>query len=213
MLRCLKYGMLGLAGVTLFAGCDDFDEGEASLQISERICEEWPYGCTDSTVVVIERVNETRNGRQVEFRIVDRLDETGRLSAAYFEREDEEWDLLLFEDPFDDALKVQAGKFAEDSRTYSDALMELKAAQRWFVTIYDRYAQSLQELDSVSYKVPEFPLEMRVGEESWRAQIAGDYARCEFDISSQQLPSCVAVPADGAGTPSGPLSSAFGGEN
>ncbi len=212
MLSFSKYNVIALVGLVLVAGCDDFDKEMAALQIRERFCEGWPYGCTDSTRVVIEDVDETRNGRQVVFRVVDRRDETAELSAAYFELEDDEWSFFLFENPFNDAFKAEAGRYAEDSRLYSDELMELKAAQRWFLTIYDRYAQGLQELDSVSYKLGDIAPVMTVLDDGWRAQISGRYAECEIEIPSQQLPTCRGVPAQDAGTPDGPLSEAFGAE-
>ncbi|UCF18921.1 MAG: hypothetical protein JSU87_13460 [Gemmatimonadota bacterium] len=207
-----EYRVIALACLLLVAGCDDFDRDEAALQIRERFCEGWPYGCTDSTRVVIEDVDETRNGRQVVFRVVDRRDETARLSAAYFELEGDDWSFFLFENPFNDAFKAEAGRYAEDSRRYSDALMELKSKQRWFVTIYGRYAQVLQELDSVSYKSSDIPLEMTVIGDGWGGRISGRYAECEIEIPSQQLPTCRGVLARNAGTADGPLSEAFGAE-
>ena len=72
MLRCWKSCAMLVASSALLVGCDSFEKDDAALQIQERFCNEWPYGCTDSTRVVVEKVNETRNGRQVEFRVVDR---------------------------------------------------------------------------------------------------------------------------------------------
>jgi len=213
MLRRWKSCAMLVAGSALLVGCDSFEKDDAALQIRERFCNEWPYGCTDSTRVVVEKVNETRNGRQVEFRVVDREDETARLSAAYFEPSDDGWGFLLFENPFNDAFKSEASRFASDSRRFDEVLSELKAAQRWFVTIYGRYAQSFAELDSVSYKRPELPLEMDVDEESWHAEISSSYVQCELEVPRQQLPSCTGLAARNSGTKSGPLSEAFGEPN
>jgi hypothetical protein len=198
----------------VFLACDSFEEEAASQQIRERFCAEWAYACTDSTRVVIEDVRETRHGRQVDFRLVDRRDETEVLSAAYFEQRDEAWDFLLFEDPFRSRLEGQAGQLAADRRRFEDELMELKAAQNWFLSIYGRYAMSQAELDSVGYKPPDFPLSMQVapGGRSWAAESASRLVRCQLDPGRQQLPSCVTQKADGLGTETGPLSQAFGGE-
>jgi hypothetical protein len=196
--------------------CDSFDKDQAAMEIRDEVCSGWPYGCTDSTQVEVKKVHKTRHGRAVEFQVVDRLDETATLSGAYFEQtgEEEEWEFLLFENPFNDAFKAQATIVEQQSRRFSDELRELKSSQNWFNTIYGRYARSLQELDSVSYKMPDIQINMAVAnnDSSWVAEIATRYVKCVLDISRQQLPSCVGLPADNAGTTSGPLSEAFGGE-
>lgn len=196
--------------------CDSFDKGQAALEIRDEVCSGWPYGCTDSTQVKVKKVHKTRHGRAVEFQVVDRLDETATLSAAYFEPtgEEEEWEFLLFENPFNDAFKAQATVVDTESRLFRDALRELKSKQSWFNMIYGRYARSLQELDSVSYKKPDLQIDMVTSENdsSWVAEIATRYVKCVLDISRQQLPSCVGLPAENAGTTSGPLSEAFGEE-
>jgi hypothetical protein len=199
-----------VCGLTMLAACDSFDKDVASLQIREEFCRDWPYGCTETTEVEIEKVNKTRNGRQVEFRVVDREDETARLSAAYFEIQDEEWDFLLFENPFNERFKLEAAQVGEDSRLFADELQKLKRAQNWFLSIYGRYARSIAELDSVSFKPPELPIDMSVSAASWQAELSSQYVRCVLDVSRQQLPDCKGLSAENAGAESGPLSQAFG---
>jgi hypothetical protein len=210
MPRFRQFRPLWLCVLIMLAGCDNFDKEEAALQIRDRFCDGWPYGCTDSTYVVVEDVNETRNGRQVLFRVHDREDETARLSAAYFEPRGENWMFLLFESPFNDHFQEEASQVGEDSRTFTDQLMEVKSAQRWFLSIYGRYARSLEELDSVSYKRPHLPIEMTVSSSNWSAVMRSEYVRCEFDSSRMQLPSCSGLAALNAGVENGPLSKAFG---
>ena len=210
MPRFRQFRPLVLCGLIMLAGCDSFDKDEAALQIRDRFCEGWPYGCTDSTVVVVEKVNKTRNGRQVLFRVHDREDETARLSAAYFEPRGDNWMFLLFEPPFNERFQAEASQVGEDSRTFTDQLMEVKSAQRWFLSIYGRYARSLAELDSVSYKRPDLPIEMTVSSSNWSAEMRSQYVRCEFDSSRMQLPSCRGLAALNAGVETGPLLTAFG---
>jgi hypothetical protein len=194
----------------VLAGCDSFPKEEAALQIRDRFCEGWPYGCTDSTYVVVEDVNETRNGRQVIFSVRDREDETARLSAAYFEARGDEWLFFTFEPPLRERFQAAASQVGVDSRAFEDQLMEVKSAQRWFLSIYGRYARSLEELDSVSYKRPHMPIEMTVSGSNWSAVMRSQYVRCEFDSSRMQLPSCTGLAALNAGVENGPLSQAFG---
>ncbi len=200
--------------LSLLVACDSFKKDEAALQIQERFCGEWPYGCTDSTRVVIENIEKTRHGRQVRFRVVDRKDRTAELAAAYFEPRDDEWQFLLFENPFDDMFKAEAARFEQDRKKFSQALRDLKAAQNWYMSIYSRYARDLQELDSVSYKPVDPPIRMTVASDakSWKAELANPFVSCEFELPRQQLPVCVAVAATHAGSDSGPLSRAFGEE-
>lgn len=209
-----RFPRISLLGLVFLVGCGGLDEDEASLQIREQLCSEWPYGCTDSTRIDVKKVRKTSEGRRVEFRIVDRQDATPMLSAAYFEpSEDDGWDLLLFESPFRQALDQRVNRFSDDRRLFTDQLMELKAAQKWFISIYGRYATSLEELDSVSYKPPEAPLTMavEVGGSAWSAQVASSFVSCELD-SAGQLPDCPAQVAEGAGKEDGPLARAFGEE-
>lgn len=195
--------------VAVSAACDSFDKKQAALEIRDRLCEEWPYGCTDSTRVVVEEVSKTRNGRQVEFKLVDGDDETPRLVAAYFEPREEEWSLLLFEDPFKTRFRELAGQVDADTRRLSDALSKVNAAQKWFASIYGRYAASLGELDSVSYRRSEVPIEMSTQDGGWRAEASTDYVRCEVAVPGGPLPRCVGLSAQHAGSQSGPLSTAF----
>ena len=196
----------------LCLACDSFEEDVAASQIQERFCDGWPYGCTDSTRVVVEKVSKTNRGRQVEFRVVDRHDQTATLSAAYFEPQDELWSFLLFENPFRDQFEAQTRVVGEESKRYNQELRKLKAAQNWFVSIYGRFARSLEELDSVSYKSPDLPIQMTASDDgkSWSSEITTRYVRCELDISRQQLPDCIGVAAQHAGTESGPLAETFG---
>ncbi len=210
MPRFRQSGLVVLCGLIALAGCDSFEKQEAAVQIRDRFCEGWPYGCTDNTEVEIEKVNKTRNGRQVLFKVRDGEDETARLSAAYFEPRGDSWIFLLFEDPFNDRFQAEAARVGADSRRFTDDLMELKSAQRWFLSIYGRYAGSLAELDSVSYEPAGDPIEMTVGGGSWRGVMASQYVRCEFDSARQQLPSCAGLAAVNAGSETGPLSTAFG---
>ncbi len=203
-----------LIGLSLLVACDSFEKDDAALQIRERFCGGWPYGCTDSTRVVIEDVEKTRHGRQVKFRVVDRDDRTAELSAAYFEPQDDEWQFLLFENPFDDMFEIEAARFDQDRKKFSESLRELKAAQNWFMSIYSRYARTLQELDSVSYRPKEPPIRMTVAPDakSWTGDLSNQFVRCQLEIPRQQLPDCAGLAATHAGTDSGPLSHAFGDE-
>ncbi len=207
---CYILALCGLA--LLVAACSDFKKSGAALQIRDRFCDGWPYGCTDSTRVVIEKIRKTTHGRQVEFRVVDRRDATASLMAAYFEPRDGEWSFLLFEDPFEDLFEVKVNLIEQDSRRLNEALRELKAAQKWFLSIYGRYAASLEELNSVSYRPPDLPVQLSTDEKgkSWKAEISSDFVRCELDISRQQLPKCAGLSAESAGTELGPLAEAFG---
>ncbi len=211
MPRCMSTRWLAFCGFVFAAGCSGFDERDAAMQVRERFCSDWPYGCTDSTRVVVDEVNKTNRGRQLEFKVVDRDDETGRLSSAYFEPHDDEWSFLFFENPFRDRFQEQAARVSEETRLYSEQLRELKAAQNWFLSIYGRYAGSLEELDSVSYKPGDTPIALTVaGGNEWKAEISSRFVKCQFVGPRQQLPSCVGLPAENAGTESGPLSEIFG---
>ncbi len=214
MPRCGKPWPVVLIGLSLLVACDSFDKRDAALQIRERFCDGWPYGCTDSTRVAIEDVAKTRHGRQVKFRVVDRRDRTAVLSAAYFEPRADEWRFLLFENPFKDLFETQASQFDVDKRRLYEQLRELKSAQSWFISIYSRYARTYQELDSVSYKHPELPVKMTVAGDakSWKAEVSNPVVKCEVDVPRQQLPTCVGLAAANAGSKSGPLSAAFGEE-
>jgi hypothetical protein len=195
----------------LSAGCDSFGEDDAALQIRERFCRDWPYGCTDSTRVVIETVRDTHRGKQVVFRVVDRRDSTPPLSAAYFEREGDRWEFLLFEPPFNDRFEELAAEVRRDRDRLNDELRDLRRAQRWFLSIYGRYARSLAELDSVSYRPPDLPLDLRVAADGqgWSVRAATRRVRCELDVTRRTLPSCVGLAAESAGSDSGPLAQAF----
>ncbi len=203
-----------IVSLLLAAACGSFDEDTAAVQIRQAFCEDWPYGCTESTMVEVGKVRETRYGRQVEFKVVDGDDETATLKAAYFEEKDGEWTFLLFEPPFSEKFALERSRVVQDQMDFEEQLMDLKAAQRWFTTIYGRFARSLAELDSVSYDPPDTPLQMTVGPEgnSWRGVIKSQYARCVLEVPNQQLPDCEGLAALNTGTPSGPLSTAFGEE-
>jgi len=208
-----QFRPLLLCGLIALGGCDSFDEEAAALQIRDRFCEGWPYGCTDSTYVVVEDVNETPNGREIVFRVRDREDETAELSAAYFEPRDDEWHFFTFVPPLRERFQEAASQVDVDSRAFEDQLMEVKSAQRWFLSIYGRYARSLEELDSVSYKRPHMPIEMSVSGGSWSAVMRSEYVKCEFDSSRMQLPSCTGLAALNAGVERGPLARNFGEED
>ena len=200
------------AGLFLIAtGCGGFDKQEAATEIRDRFCGGWPYGCTDSTRAVIEGVQKTNRGRQVEFRVVDGKDRTAKLASAYFETADEGWQFLFFENPFKDRFEAEAARVSEESRLFSEHLRELKGAQNWYNSIYGRFAESMQELDKVSYEPSNLPIVMSVPDaQHWRAEISSRVVRCELDISRQQLPVCTGLSAQDAGTESGPLSQVFG---
>lgn len=203
--------LAGILALAVFTACGGLDKEAAELEIRERLCDEWSYGCTESTEVAVQKVRKTRLGRQVEFRVVDRADATPTLAAAYFEPKDDGWEFILFEDPFRTLLDQNASLLTQDRKLFTDQLMDVKAAQRWFIAIYGRYATSLAELDSVSYKVQGGGLSMISDDRggSWQAEVASDFVRCEMD-NSRQLPHCRALPAEGAGTETGPLTRAFG---
>lgn len=192
------------------AGCDSLDDEQVRLQIREEFCRDWPYGCTDSTRVVIEKVRETRHGRQVMFRVVDREDDSGTQSAAYFEQRDDSWRFLLFEDPFKETFNKQAAMYKADSQRFTDALMELKAAQKWFKSIYGHYARGFAELDSVSYQAASPSIQMNTEDGIWKAEVSSELVRCGFDVAKHQLPQCSPRWPATVGTPEGPLSKAFG---
>lgn len=200
-----------VTGALLSLGaCSGFDEESAALQVRERFCEGWPYGCSDRTRVEIEKVRETNRGRTVEFRVIDREDRTARLSSAYFEEEEDRWSLLFFESPFKEVFEAAAAHVEEEKRRFSDELREIKAKQNWFQTIYSRYATSVGQLDSVSYHPPDFPIVLDASGDAWKAEIVGEQVRCELDAARHQLPQCSGLSAEDAGTESGPLSRVFG---
>jgi hypothetical protein len=212
MHRSTAFLLLSIALVSV-AGCGGLDEDSATLQIRQAFCEGWPYGCTEDTVVEIGDVSETPHGWQVAFKVVDGDDQTAILKAAYLELEEDEWKFMFFEPPFSKQFAEETSRVERDQRELKEHLMDLKAAQRWFTSIYGRFALNLSELDSVSYKAPERTLEMTASEggDSWRGQAASRYVHCVLEVPSQQLPTCEnLVNAPNSGTPSGPLSTAFG---
>lgn len=209
MHRCAEY--VGVVALLIAAGCGGLDKDEAAMQIRDRFCDGWPVGCTDSTRVVIEDVRKTNRGRQVEFRVVDRKDRTASLKSAYFESSDGDWRFLFFEDPFKARFEVEAARIAQDGKLLSERLRELKVAQNWYNSIYNRFAPNLEELNNVSYAPPDLPIVMTVNDGSeWRAEISSRWVKCELDVSRQQLPVCAGLSAQDAGTESGPLSEVFG---
>ena len=203
-------------GLVSVAGCGGFDEDSAAIEIRQAFCDGWAYGCTEDTVVEIGTVSETPHGRQVEFKVVDGDDETAILKAAYLELKEDEWKFMFFEPPFSKQFAEETSRIESDQRELKEHLMDLKAAQKWFTSIYGRFALNLSELDSVSYKAPERTLEMTasLGGDSWRGQAASRYVHCVLEVPSQQLPICENLTnAPNSGTPSGPLSTAFGEAN
>jgi hypothetical protein len=208
------YRYLPLVGLLLLSACNRFDKEDAALQIRDHFCEGWPFGCTENTRVEIGAVRETRHGRQIEFKVMDGEDETATLKAAYFEEKDGVWEFLLFEPPFVEAFALEKSRVVGDQRRFDEELMELKAAQKWFSTIYGRFARSMAELDSVSYKQPAIPIEMTVTGDgsSWRGLVKSQYTQCVLEVPRQQLPTCEGLAALNTGTSSGPLSTAFGEE-
>ena len=195
------------------SACDRFDKDDAALQIRDNFCEGWPFGCTENTVVELGRVRETRYGRQVEFKVADGEDETRTLTAAYFELEEDAWNFLLFEPPFSEEYNREKSRVVDDQRLFDLELSELKKAQRWFSTIYGRFARDFAELDSVSYKRPSVAIQMTVSDgNSWMGEVRSEYARCVLEIPRQQLPTCEGLAALNTGTSSGPLSTAYGEE-
>ncbi len=206
--RMARFGMLGL---TLCAACGGFDKESAAQQIRERFCTDWPYGCTDSTRVEIQKVRKTPNGRSVDFELLDRADESARLSAAYFEPEGDGWLLLLFENPFLGELKERMGLLAEDKREVSERLMELRSAQNWHRTIYGRYAEAFEQLSQVNYVEPEAPIRLSVEPNgtSWGADSDGRYVTCSVG-SELLLPECEVQASPNAGREGGVLASEFG---
>jgi hypothetical protein len=211
MRRCVGFRYLSAVTLMVAAGCGGLDKDEAAMQIRDRFCDGWPFGCTDSTRVVIEDVRKTNRGRQVEFRVVDRKDRTASLESAYFESNDGDWRFLFFEDPFKTRFEVEAARISQDGKALSERLRELKVAQNWYNSIYNRFALSLEELDNVSYEPPDLPIVMTVNDGAgWRAEISSRWVKCELDVSRQQLPVCAGLSAEDAGTESGPLSEVFG---
>lgn len=211
MRRCAGFPFVVAVTLMVTAGCGGLDKDEAAAQIRDRFCDGWPHGCTDSTRVVIEDVRKTNRGREVEFRVVDRKDRTANLESAYFESDDGDWRFLFFEDPFKTRFEVEAARIARDGKQLSERLRELKVAQNWYNSIYNRFAVSLEELDNVSYEPPDLPIAMTVDDGGgWRAEVSSRWVKCEIDVSRQQLPVCAGLSADDAGTESGPLSEVFG---
>jgi hypothetical protein len=198
--------------LVLFNACNRLDEEAAALQIRENFCEGWPFGCTESTVVEIGKVRETRHGRAIEFKVVDGEDETRTLSAAYFELQEDVWTFLLFEPPFSEEYNRQKSRVVDDKRLFEEELSELKKAQRWFATIYGRFARDFAELDSVSYTRPTVAIQMTVSPNAnaWTGEVRSEYTRCVLEIPRQQIASCEGLSALNTGTSSGPLSTAFG---
>ena len=211
MPRRVRFRPIVVGALVVVAGCGGFDKEEAAMQIRDRFCDGWPYGCTDSTRVVVEEVRKTNRGRQVEFRIVDGKDKTARLASAYFESGDEAWQFLFFENPFKGRFEAEAARVAEESRRFSEHLRELKVAQNWYNSIYGRFAENLEALDNVSYEPPDLPIVLTVLDgQRWRAEISSRFVKCELDVSLQQLPVCAGLSAEDSGTELGPLSQAFG---
>jgi hypothetical protein len=207
----VRFRQIYVGALVVAAGCGGFDKEEAATQIRARFCDGWPYGCTDSTRVVVEEVRKTNRGRQVDFRVEDGRDRTERLASAYFESDDEAWQFLFFENPFKDRFELEAARVAEESKLFSEHLRELKVAQNWYNSIYGRFAESLEELDNVSYEPPDLPIVMRVSDgQQWKAEISSRIVKCELDVSRQQLPVCEGLSAEDAGMDSGPLARAFG---
>lgn len=211
MRRCVRIRLGAAVALMIAAGCGGLDKDEAALQIRDRFCDGWPYGCTDSTRVVVEDMRKTNRGRQVEFRVVDRDDKTARLASAYFESGGEAWRFMFFENPFKERFEAQAVQIAEEGKRYSEHLRELKVAQNWYNSIYGQFATSLDQLKNVSYKPPDLPIVMSVLDGGhWKAEISSRWVKCELDVSKQQLPVCTGLSANDAGTKSGPLFEVFG---
>lgn len=204
---------LALLSLAVLISCDGFDKESAALQIREKFCGEWPYGCSDSTEVQIRKVRKTPNGRSVDFRVLDRADESATLSAAYFEPDGEAWALLLFENPFLDVFKEQVSQLGQDRKQVFDRLMELRTAQNWHNSIYGQYASEFEQLTRVNYKPGSEPLEMVVGDggSSWRAESSGNFVTCVID-EGKHLPDCNVRASRPAGEAAGPLATEFGAE-
>ncbi len=204
---------LALLSLPLLSGCDGFDKESAALQIREKFCGEWRYGCSDSTQVQIKKVRKTAHGRSVDFRVMDRADETATLSAAYFEPEDDAWALLLFENPFLDVFKEQVSQLGQDRKQVSDRLMKLRTAQNWHSSIYGQYASEFEQLTRVNYKPASEPIEMVVGDggSGWRAESSGSFVTCVID-AEKLLPVCGVRASRPAGEEAGPLTTEFGAE-
>lgn len=204
--------LIPLLGTLLLSfGCGGIDEETASAQIRDRICEDWSYGCTENTRIEIEKVRKTPNGRSVDFRLVDREDRSGVLSAAYFEPEDDGWLLLLFEKPFLDRFKQLVAEVNGDREEVGDRLMELRTAQNWHRSIYGKYASELEQLATVNYKPPEAEVRLSVGEDgnTWHAKSDGRFVSCEIS-ADERLPECRVKTAGDAGSERGPLATRLG---
>ncbi len=205
---------VALVSLSVCLACGGFDKQAAALQIEERFCSDWAYGCTDSTRVRVRKVHETPHGRSVEFEIIDRADRTARLSAAYFEpvgSEGEDWELLLFENPFLTEYKLRVSQLREDQTRVSDRLMELRTAQNWHSSIYGRYANDLGQLTKVNYKPVDEPIRLFVTQDgtAWRAESDGRYVTCSVGAETL-LPECVVHESPIAGSEEGPLAAEFG---
>lgn len=187
----LRWIVISMAALSLVA-CDRIDRESASREIRARFCAKWPHGCSESLRVIVEGSRESGPGRSVEFRIVEGPDTTGRLSGAYFRRNDQrDWEFVLFEGPFDRALRDYIRGIEEDRRAVTERLLALKSAQEWHRSIYRSYAVTFDELKRVNFAPGESRPRMTVESDrsGWMAKLTGRFVECTLR-STDASPEC-----------------------
>lgn len=205
MTRALGWILLSVATSSLLA-CDRIDRESASVEIRARFCAKWPHGCSESLRVIVEGSRETGPGRSVDFRIVQGPDTTDRLSGAYFRRNDQgDWEFVVFEGPFDRALRDYVGGIEDDRRTVTERLLALKSAQEWHRSIYRSYAATFDDLKRVNFapagSLPRMTVEP--DRSGWVAELSGRFVECSLR-STDASPDCrIRSTGGGIGTFSG----------
>ncbi len=212
MQRPARTVLLLLSSLAVLISCSGFDEEAARAEIRERFCDRWPYGCSESTEIVVKRVRKAGAGRLVDFRIVDGSDKTGMLSAAYFGERESGWEFFSFDNPFREVFEHRTNEINADRKHLTDLLIDLRAKQNWHLAIYGRYAASFEELASrVRYTASFDGVKMIVAEdgESFQTTTTSQYFTCQAD-DSRHFPKCqLHVDGDDAGKPRA-LSKTFG---
>lgn len=206
--------LLPLCALLSIAGCDGLDDEAAAAQIREQFCREWPHGCSDDLQVVIRDSQRRDTGRVLDFQLVAGEQATGTVSGAYFMKNADGWELVVFEDPFRARLEEHASRITAERSRLVDELLDLKVAQDWHRSIHRRYAPSLAELERVRYRPPDAgSLRMSVTEDGsgWTAEAAGEHVTCSL-AAGEYIADCQVVGAALARGRAGPLTAVFGGD-